>query len=64
MSQDIVKLGQDLMTMGQKILDSQGEKKKAEPKPEPLEGDDTGGKVIDMPKKALIVASLKRKISE
>ena len=64
MSQDIVKLGQDLMTMGQKILDSQGEKKKDEPKPEPREDDDTGGKVLDMPKKALIVASLKRKISE
>jgi hypothetical protein len=49
------------MAMGQKILDKSGspqaEPKQAEPKP-------TEGKVLDMPKRALIIASLKRKIGE
>ena len=66
MSDQILKLGQELLSMGQKIIDNQGNgKKKHEEKED--EGDSSSenkGKVLDMPNKALIVASLKRKIGE
>lgn len=60
MSDQLLTLGKELLSMGQKIIDKHesGGKKDTEEKPE------AKGKVLDMPNKALIVASLKRKIGE
>ena len=60
---DLMKLGQDLLNMGQKIIDSQGSGT-SEKKKDDTEEDDKPSNVVDMPKKALIIASLKRKIGE
>lgn len=59
MSDELLTLGKDLMSMGQKILDANQTEKK-----EPKKEEKTEGKVIDMPKKSLIIASLKRKLGE
>ena len=66
MSDKLLKLGQELLSMGQKIIDNQGngKKKHEEKEDEEDSSSENKGKVLDMPNKALIVASLKRKIGE
>lgn len=59
-----MKLGQDLLTMGQKIIDSQGSSPSEKKKEKETTEEEKPSNVVDMPKKALIIASLKRKIGE
>lgn len=62
MSDELLKLGQELLSMGHKIIETSGSKKNHEK--EEKDDSDSKGKVLDLPNKALIVASLKRKIGE
>ena len=56
---DVQSIGQELIDMGQRILASHSKEESMEDEESEDMGDDG-----DMPKKALIIASLKRKIGE
>lgn len=59
MSDELLTLGRDLLSMGQKIIDAnQGGDNESKEKKKPEGGN------LDMPNKSLIIASLKRKIGE
>lgn len=62
-SDQLLELGKNLLSMGQKILDTHesGASKKKDHK-DSEEEPEAKGKVLGIPNKALIVASLKRKI--